>query len=94
MVEYGAGGTITTAPEPSTGAAEETTGSTTGAEATAGASTGTEENTSMAPVTGLTTLSPRRKRKAKGWFCPVCRRRKSFFPLFCAQAKHVFSFEI
>jgi len=83
MVEYGAGGTITTAPEPGTGATEETAGSTTGAEATAGAGTGTEENTTnMTPVTGLTTLSPRRKRKAKGWFCPVCRRRKSFPPLF------------
>jgi len=74
MVEYGAGGTITTATEPGTGTAEETAGGTPGAEAVAGASTGTEENISMTPVTGLTTLSPRRKRKAKGWFCPVCRR--------------------
>ncbi len=85
MVEYGAGGTITTTPEPGTGAAEEATaGGTTSAEAAAGAGTGTEENTSTAPVTGLTTLSPRRKRKAKGWFCPVCRRRKRF----CASVKH------
>lgn len=29
-----------------------------------------------APIT--TTTNPRRKRKAKGWFCPVCRQRVFF----------------
>ncbi|KAF5310835.1 hypothetical protein D9619_007831 [Psilocybe cf. subviscida] len=63
MVEFGAGGTITQAPEPVGGTGADEVPATPGA----GAST-TAGDTPAAPA------NPRRKRKAKGWFCPVCRQ--------------------
>lgn len=70
MVEFGAGGNITQAEEAVT----------TGGDAAEGA-TGDAANTgeTAAPTPApATTTAPRRKRKAKGWFCPVCRQRQSF----------------
>ncbi|KAF8962629.1 hypothetical protein BDZ97DRAFT_1662708 [Flammula alnicola] len=62
MVEFGAGGNITQAPEP---VANEAAGGAGGAGAHgAGATT-----PAATPV-----AAQRRKRKAKGWFCPVCRQ--------------------
>lgn len=68
MVEFGAGGNITQATEP--------VGGTAGDDATPGGASATAPG---APAT--TTIGQRRKRKAKGWFCPVCRQRKSV-PLY------------
>lgn len=58
MVEFGAGGNIIHN--------EETTAATTGGEASA-----TEVS---APAPATIAQNMRRKRKAKGWFCPVCRQ--------------------
>ncbi|KAG2357326.1 hypothetical protein BDR07DRAFT_1453115 [Suillus spraguei] len=63
MVEFGAGGNIVHT--------EEATATTMGGEASA------TEGSAPAPATPVpTTIAQniRRKRKAKGWFCPVCRR--------------------
>lgn len=75
MVEFGAGGTIV----------HNDTSNTT---ANAGAETTPGEGGSAAPNTNgategtnpptVTPPHPRRKRKAKGWFCPVCRQRQYF----------------
>ncbi|KAF5369092.1 hypothetical protein D9758_003070 [Tetrapyrgos nigripes] len=71
MVEFGAGGNITQATEDSgngnggTGNGEAATGGT-GASGATGTGTGAD--------TATTVQNPRRKRKAKGWFCPVCRQ--------------------
>ncbi|KAF6764136.1 hypothetical protein DFP72DRAFT_870850 [Ephemerocybe angulata] len=73
MVEFGAGGNIThsevTPTSPAVAGAEEGTTPEGGAEAT------------QTPTGGITvvnlasgTATTRRKRKAKGWFCPVCRQ--------------------
>ena len=71
MVEFGAGGQLT--HEMEAGAA-----TTAGTE---GGTTTTPEGGAVgdAPTTtGATTIQgARRKRKAKGWFCPVCRQRRS-----------------
>ncbi|KAF8169411.1 hypothetical protein BJ912DRAFT_999788 [Pholiota molesta] len=62
MVEFGAGGNITQAAEPAgAGAAGED-----GAPGAAGPAA-----VGLAPTPAAT---QRRKRKAKGWFCPVCRQ--------------------
>jgi hypothetical protein len=63
MVEFGAGGTITQAPEPVGAAGADEVPGTPGAGASAPAG--------AAPASPV---NPRRKRKAKGWFCPVCRQ--------------------
>ncbi|KAG6377526.1 hypothetical protein JVT61DRAFT_15336 [Boletus reticuloceps] len=71
MVEFGAGGNITHN--------EATNG--TGTDATAGEGSGAA-NTSATEGTNPPTVTPpnpRRKRKAKGWFCPVCRQRQYLF---------------
>ncbi|KAG7095477.1 hypothetical protein E1B28_006216 [Marasmius oreades] len=76
MVEFGAGGAITqgTSGEeaPNVDGTSTNHGVTEGTTegATAG---GNAENTTGAGTTTATT-NPRRKRKAKGWFCPVCRQ--------------------
>lgn len=74
MVEFGAGGNITqptAAEEPTTPAS----GTETAADGTTVANrTGTAATTATSPISPT---NPRRKRKAKGWFCPVCRQRKS-----------------
>ncbi|KAK1231435.1 hypothetical protein PQX77_005444 [Marasmius sp. AFHP31] len=69
MVEFGAGGAITQATAGEDGAnagADANNGGTDGAAANDGNAQNT--NGTAAPA------NPRRKRKAKGWFCPVCRQ--------------------
>jgi hypothetical protein len=65
MVEFGAGGNIIHSEEAA-------------AATTAGEASATEAPASIpaAPVPATIAQNIRRKRKAKGWFCPVCRRRK------------------
>ncbi|KAJ3784683.1 hypothetical protein GGU10DRAFT_357182 [Lentinula aff. detonsa] len=63
MVEFGAGGNIT---QP----AEETAAGDGGADGGEGGTPGT----GAAATTTTTPAVTRRKRKAKGWFCPVCRQ--------------------
>lgn len=73
MVEFGAGGNIVhneTTNGTATVGAEGGGGS--GAANTSGATEGINPPTVTPP-------NPRRKRKAKGWFCPVCRQRQCFF---------------
>lgn len=88
MIEFGAGGQIVQSNEPTTSAAAEgdaaeatnetnadTPGSAgeTGAETAGG--TGSTTTPEVAPIpTVVPTTNTRRKRKAKGWFCPVCRQ--------------------
>ena len=67
MVEFGAGGNITQAGEVNEGA----NGVTPVTPVTAGTATSSLPFTPVPP-----TANNRRKRKAKGWFCPVCRQRK------------------
>ena len=64
MVEFGAGGNITQISEINEGA-------TTVNPVTPGTAT-----TSVPSAPIPSTTNSRRKRKAKGWFCPVCRQRK------------------
>jgi hypothetical protein len=71
MVEFGAGGNIT---QP-TQAEEPTDGAETAADGITAANGAATASTSVASP--LSPTNPRRKRKAKGWFCPVCRQRKS-----------------
>lgn len=77
MVEFGAGGTVS---QP----AAEAPPATTAPPGSAGAESGTANGGNAgeaAPSTPLAATGPRRKRKAKGWFCPVCRQRKVFISL-------------
>ncbi|KAI0367651.1 hypothetical protein BV20DRAFT_970202 [Pilatotrama ljubarskyi] len=77
MIEFGAGGTIVqndsetngagTEATPAEGAAEPNAEGTAGAPPAEGAPT-------QAPPIPTVQANPRRKRKAKGWFCPVCRQ--------------------
>jgi hypothetical protein len=71
MVEFGAGGTITQAAEetPAGGDAAVTETGPDVAEGGAGTTTPSGALASTTP-----TATARRKRKAKGWFCPVCRQ--------------------
>ncbi|CAA7269953.1 unnamed protein product [Cyclocybe aegerita] len=65
MVEFGAGGNITQSEVPVPGTA--TPGG--------GGEDGAANNGATTPATPAPpTTNPRRKRKAKGWFCPVCRQ--------------------
>ncbi len=93
MIEFGAGGTIVQASEgtaagtnpPGEGEAaespEENAAGAGAADTTAtdggptATGTGTSAISPIAPV--MPPATTRRKRKAKGWFCPVCRQRKS-----------------
>lgn len=72
MVEFGAGGTLHHAaePEPTPPVAEPTQEQTATAE---NATTAAPNDTPAAPAP-VVPVAPRRKRKAKGWFCPVCRQ--------------------
>ena len=80
MIEFGAGGTIvhndseTTAPGADAPAAE-------GAAAEGNAEGATEGAPPVPAAVPVVPANPRRKRKAKGWFCPVCRQR-TFLPLW------------
>jgi hypothetical protein len=69
MVEFGAGGNLTHNTEP---AVPIPAAIADGGNAT---TPGTGPSEPAAPVVPAAT--PRRKRKAKGWFCPVCRQRTS-----------------
>jgi len=73
MVEFGAGGNITLPSESVGGDAAGVPG---GEGSATGSGRGGVGDTG-APVTAATpaTANPRRKKKAKGWFCPVCRQR-------------------
>ncbi|KAF9269580.1 hypothetical protein L218DRAFT_953202 [Marasmius fiardii PR-910] len=75
MVEFGAGGAITQATSGEEAANADGTTNNGGTEGAADGATagGNTENTNAAGAT-TTTTNPRRKRKAKGWFCPVCRQ--------------------
>ncbi|KAI0346669.1 hypothetical protein BDW22DRAFT_1352835 [Trametopsis cervina] len=85
MIEFGAGGQIVQANEPTTAsgadgeAAEtpnETPAATPGETGTEGAETAAAAAAAPTPTTPTVqpTTATRRKRKAKGWFCPVCRQ--------------------
>lgn len=71
MVEYGAGGTITQAAEETApgGDAPASNGASNSTDGTANNNAGTAA--AQPPAAAAAT---RRKRKAKGWFCPVCRQ--------------------
>lgn len=62
MVEFGAGGHITQTEEPV-------------ANAEGGDAPGEGADAAPTPATPAVLTPTRRKRKAKGWFCPVCRQR-------------------
>ena len=83
MVEFGAGGTVTQPEaEAGTGDASGNANANTGDGAN-GATGAAGDNATAAPAPAPAPApTARRKRKAKGWFCPVCRQRKSaiFFP--------------
>lgn len=99
MVEFGAGGQITHATEPAvpppvvvaeSGAIETSNGAATAdAAGTVTTPVGSPTTPATAPVTPTVppTTTTRRKRKAKGWFCPVCRQRK------CHISSHLWSRE-
>lgn len=68
MVEFGAGGNITQATDVAAAGGDEV------APVTPAATSGGATPATPAPATPAATQ--RRKRKAKGWFCPVCRQRE------------------
>ncbi|KAI0764588.1 hypothetical protein BD413DRAFT_168918 [Trametes elegans] len=78
MIEFGAGGTIVHNDGETTATGGETAPAEGGAEANTegGAGTATAADVTPAPAPPIPTVqaNPRRKRKAKGWFCPVCRQ--------------------
>ena len=71
MVEFGAGGNITQPAEPPADGDNEV--------GTPGAAGGGVTPATPAPPVA----TQRRKRKAKGWFCPVCRQREFSFAELC-----------
>lgn len=75
MIEFGAGGTITQPEAEAAPAGADAVGEN-GVEGTEGAAGSDPSATPAAPASAVPTANPRRKRKAKGWFCPVCRQRK------------------
>ncbi|KAL5522653.1 hypothetical protein ACEPAG_8671 [Sanghuangporus baumii] len=73
MVEFGAGGTVVQPAAAATASADAEAPSNTGGENNGGANAeGGTQPTAAAPQNP--THATRRKRKAKGWFCPVCRQ--------------------
>lgn len=81
MIEFGAGGQIVQSEStPAAGAEGENAE---GQEENAGGASGEQpaEGAAALPTpipTVMPTTNNRRKRKAKGWFCPVCRQRKCY----------------
>lgn len=72
MVEFGAGGNITQATDLAAAGGDEVT-------PVAPAATGggaTPATATAATPAATPAATQRRKRKAKGWFCPVCRQRE------------------
>jgi hypothetical protein len=97
MIEFGAGGTVVHAEEPvpapaavvpSTDAATNPapTGTDVDLEAGNAAPSATPAVAPTVPAPPVP-AAPRRKRKAKGWFCPVCRQRE--FPSFINVTKGI-----
>lgn len=86
MVEFGAGGNITQATDLAATGGDEV------ALVTPAATGGGVTPATAAPATPPATQ--RRKRKAKGWFCPVCRQRKFKIglPIFLRGSKNGFFF--
>ncbi|KAI0739062.1 hypothetical protein C8Q80DRAFT_1203747 [Daedaleopsis nitida] len=77
MIEFGAGGTIVqTDGEVNAPGADAAAPDGPGADGTEGA-TGAEGAPPVPAPVPTVMANPRRKRKAKGWFCPVCRQRES-----------------
>jgi hypothetical protein len=73
MVEFGAGGNITQATDLAAAGGDEVAPAVTPAATGGGATPATAATATPAATPAAT---QRRKRKAKGWFCPVCRQRK------------------
>lgn len=81
MVEYGAGGQLIHPAEDTDAAAANLGGA--GVDAADGDG-GVEANVdgepastpAQAPTPTVVPRPPRRRRRAKGWYCPVCRQRK------------------
>lgn len=80
MIEFGAGGQVTQATEDVAAPAPPTTPganpNATEGELEAGLAGQQGAASSGAAVPAAVPAVPRRKRKAKGWFCPVCRQRE------------------
>ena len=80
MIEFGAGGQVTQATEDAAVPAAPTTpgANPNATEGELEAGLATQQGAAGAGVTAAaaTPSAPRRKRKAKGWFCPVCRQRE------------------
>jgi hypothetical protein len=81
MVEFGAGGNITQptqaeVPAPAPDGSETVTDG-------AAAANGTD----AAAAAPNSPINARRKRKAKGWFCPVCRQRKPSCVMYFSDAE-------
>ena len=86
MIEFGAGGTVVHAEEPAAPTPAATVPATSdGAPAPTAAGDVDLEAGNAAPAApnlpAPPVQAPRRKRKAKGWFCPVCRQREFCVPL-------------
>lgn len=80
MIEFGAGGQVTQATEDTVAPAPPTTPganpNATEGELEAGLAGQQGATATGAAAPAATPATPRRKRKAKGWFCPVCRQRE------------------
>ncbi|KZV67279.1 hypothetical protein PENSPDRAFT_584133 [Peniophora sp. CONT] len=78
MVEFGAGGQIVHNEEPTDASAATATSPTIGAEGAASPPVSAAPGTAAAETQPLAPIAPvparPRKRRAKGWFCPVCRQ--------------------
>jgi hypothetical protein len=70
MIEFGAGGTVQQPTEVDAAPGADGAGAGGAGEGGGGGAAGG----------GVTAAPTRRKRKAKGWFCPVCRQRRSLLP--------------
>ena len=78
MVEFGAGGNISHIEDSNaTTNAVANTATGEGGSGAANASGATEG----ASPPSVPIPNPRRKRKAKGWFCPICRQCQSFYTM-------------
>jgi hypothetical protein len=81
MIEFGAGGTVVQAEEPAPAAVVPATDGAnptlpTSANVDLEAGNAVPSATPVVAPTPPVPAAPRRKRKAKGWFCPVCRQRE------------------
>jgi hypothetical protein len=72
MIEFGAGGKVARRED----AAEATADVPAAGDAPTATISGGDLAVNPTPTVPTTTPRERRKKKAKGWFCPVCRQRK------------------